>query len=42
MSPSAKRAWIEIYMTGYILLMTKSPSAKRAWIEIIIYSKIDK
>ena len=34
-SPSAKRAWIEIpVLVLYLYTGTSSPSAKRAWIEI--------
>ena len=34
-SLSARRAWIEIAMTGQISVSTVSLSARRAWIEII-------
>ena len=34
MSPSAKRAWIEMRSSGKCRWMSWSPSAKRAWIEI--------
>ena len=33
-SLSARRAWIEIAMTGQISVSTVSLSARRAWIEI--------
>ena len=35
MSPSAKRAWIEINRTLPSSKLSMSPSAKRAWIEIL-------
>ena len=35
-SLSARRAWIEIAMTGQISVSTVSLSARRAWIEISI------
>ena len=33
-SPSPRRAWIEISMEFIKLMSTKSPSPRRAWIEI--------
>ena len=37
MSPSAKRAWIEIVLRCATITPMTSPSAKRAWIEIFAY-----
>ena len=34
LSPSSRRAWIEIYWCGYRDGLDKSPSSRRAWIEI--------
>ena len=34
MSPSSRRAWIEIYSAGHRLRRHRSPSSRRAWIEI--------
>ena len=34
LSPSSRRAWIEMYMQNYTAHATKSPSSRRAWIEI--------
>ena len=34
MSPSARRAWIEILFLAKIFVLAGSPSARRAWIEI--------
>ena len=37
MSPSSRRAWIEIsYRTGCCGSTGKSPSSRRAWIEIVL------
>ena len=36
MSLSARRAWIEIAMTGQISVSTVSLSARRAWIEMAL------
>ena len=35
-SPSARRAWVEIYsVSNRRIMMSTSPSARRAWVEII-------
>ena len=34
LSPSPRRAWIEISLDGYIRHCCRSPSPRRAWIEI--------
>ena len=38
MSPSVRRAWIEIMMMAGMDEHTRSPSVRRAWIEILILS----
>ena len=34
LSPSSRRAWIEIELRKYQALVITSPSSRRAWIEI--------
>ena len=37
MSPSSRRAWIEISAGAFVVVsMTLSPSSRRAWIEIAL------
>jgi len=36
LSPSSRRAWIEIIKSGNIKFLDKSPSSRRAWIEIVL------
>ena len=35
MSPSSRRAWIEISLVGCLPAPPTSPSSRRAWIEIL-------
>ena len=35
MSPSSRRAWIEIVYYALIAYAPQSPSSRRAWIEIV-------
>ena len=43
MSPSTRRAWIEITPScGYRIVTVSSPSTRRAWIEIVIYRAFDR
>ena len=35
-SPSSRRAWIEIFRALYSVAASRSPSSRRAWIEIVL------
>ena len=41
MSPSSRRAWIEILMDSRSSVVRASPSSRRAWIEIALGDDVD-
>ena len=41
MSPSSRRAWIEICKCIFLVNALSSPSSRRAWIEIAIIGTVD-
>ena len=42
MSPSSRRAWIEIQSKSYKIIKQMSPSSRRAWIEIFTRSSMSR